>query len=695
MRDGAYITDGIKTIPLPALRPDAWAPIDDEAYGSAPLSVRRGQTHVPTLYRAIDIRAKAVARMPFRIERDGRDVTDDDPMRPLIQKLRSLLYLTEASLCCWNAAYWEIGTNRYGLNVTPFWMATSSIRPDIDPAEGLRGFWRTGGKGGYLQPRQVCHYWGPSTDVEIGPDRLLAPVAVVLTAAGLLHYLDRFATSFFQRGAVKVTLLTVEGNPKPGEIEKLDAWWKRMVTGVRNAFGSVVVRAGVKPVVIGSTVQETSAPQLTKLSREDIAAGMGVPMSLLFSNVLAGGTADAERLNFYDFTVVPECEHIIDEPLNSLYLDRIGLRLIWTPEKLEVYQKAELSKAQSIAQLVGQPIMTVDEGRERMELPPMATLPPSSIGAAPNVPLALPAPPSDEAPLADEAAASSSSSVLLPGTFEAKCAADLDKWQRKALKSLERKGSASVGFESVYLDAANAEIISHELQHAETPEAIKAAFKLSQPGDDLTEDEQPLYDRLRATFEVYGQQVAKAIQSGQAVEPLIGAVSGAVSAALLPSITSVVNDRIVDLSATIGPHFDVPTLAQDIAGRYVSTFLTGMERSTRQAVEKAVTTYRTTPGMSRDDLIGVLRGGFGARRAELIAITASTDAAARAVDSYQALLKDAGIQMEAVWNTANDDRTCPVCGPLNGRAQSEWGAVDIPAHIRCRCFKTLRAVKKG
>jgi len=697
MRDGAYMTDGTKAIPLSALRPEAWTPMDDEEYAGPGLTPRRGQTRVPALYRAVDIRAKAVAGMPFRLERNGQDVTNDDEMRPFIKQLRSLLYLTESSLCCYNQAYWELGTNRLGLNLTPFWLATSSITPDIDPRDGLRGFFRTGGTGQYLKPRQVAYFWGPSTDIEIGPDRMLAPVAVVLSAARLLHYLDRFATGFFQRGAVKVTLLTVEGNPPKPEMEKLDAWWRRMVAGVRNAFGSAVVRAGVKPVVIGSSVQETSAPQLTKLSREDVAAGMGVPMSLLFSNALAGGTADAERLNFYDFTVVPECEHVIDGPLNERYLERIGLRLIWTPEKLEVYQKSELAKAQAIFQLVGQPLMTIDEGRERMELPPMAKVQPPQTPAlgAPADQLAIPAP-ADGAATADPnaPAAEGGSTVLLPGTFDALRAADLEKWQRKALKALERRGRASVGFESPYIDPHELLLIGHELQHAETPDAVKAAFKVAPPGEDLTDEEQPLYERLKAAFSAHGEQVATAIMKAQPLEPILAAVSSSMTAALLPAITETVNDSILELSAQIGPHFDVPTLAQDVAGRYVSSFLSGMEKSTRQAVEKAVMTYRATPGMSRDDLIGVLRGGFGARRAELIAITATTEAASKAVDEYRTLLKGSGIEMEAVWQTVADERVCPICGPLNGLPQSEWGGRDIPGHIRCRCFKTLRAVKK-
>lgn len=698
MRDGAYITDGTKAIPLSSLRPEAWTPADDEEVGGGSgLTVRRGQTRVPVLYRAIDMRAKAVSRMPFRLERAGQDVTNDEEQQLLTKQLRRLLYLTEASLCCYNAAYWELGTNPLGRNLTPFWLATPSIRPDIDPIRGLKGYYRSGGRGGYLQPRQVAHYWGLSADVELGPDPLLAPVAVTLGAAGLLHYLDRFATGFFQRGATKVTLLSVEGNPPQKELDKLDAWWKRMVSGVRNAFGSVVIRAGVKPQVIGSSVQETAAPALVKLSREDVAIGMGVPMSLLFSNALAGGTADAERLNFYDFTVVPECESIIDEPLNELYLARLGLRLIWTPEKLEVYQKAELAKAQALTQLVGQPMMTVDEGRERLELAPMAPAPAAPQDPAPQGDTPPPPPAGPEAPAPappDAPAPDSGSSVLLPGTFDALRAADLERWQRKALTRFRAGKAAAVAFESAYIDESEAALIAHGLAHAGTADEVKASFKIGEPGVDITDDERPLYDRLRAIFERYGRQAAAAIQAGQPLDAVLSEMRATLTTALVGSLSEVVNNQIERLAAVVGVSFDVPTLAQDIAGRYVSTFMSGMDQTTRAALERAVSAYRATPNMTREELIQLLRGGFGLRRAELVAITATTEAASKAVDSYQAQLKGAGIEMEAVWQTVADERTCPICGPLHGKPQSEWGGRDIPAHFRCRCFKTLRSVKK-
>lgn len=43
----------------------------------------------------------------------------------------------------------------------------------------------------------------------------------------------------------------------------------------------------------------------------------------------------------------------------------------------------------------------------------------------------------------------------------------------------------------------------------------------------------------------------------------------------------------------------------------------------------------------------------------------------------------------AIWHTSRDQRVCPVCRPLHGRARDEWSVqfpLGPPAHIACRCY---------
>lgn len=272
-------------------------------------------------------------------------------------------------------------------------------------------------------------------------------------------------------------------------------------------------------------------------------------------------------------------------------------------------------------------------------------------------------------------------------------ALDLDKWERKALKRLGNGKSPACTFESDVLDDDEVAELQHALEHCSTPEDIRSAFKRA-PGEGLTPEEEALYERLAQLLGATNSEIARAITKGASqVDSLITTLTGAVASALAPALATVVNERIAELTVQLGLAFDVAEIGADVAGTYLSEYLSGIEGTTRRAVERAVTLYRAQPGMTVGDLSQVLEGAFSPRRAELIAVTSITEAASQATSVYQAQLKAAGIASERVWRTNNDERTCAICGPLNGKSEQAW--VDrfpkgAPAHLRCRCVTTLK-----
>lgn len=92
-------------------------------------------------------------------------------------------------------------------------------------------------------------------------------------------------------------------------------------------------------------------------------------------------------------------------------------------------------------------------------------------------------------------------------------------------------------------------------------------------------------------------------------------------------------------------------------------------------------------GGSLDDLTAALEPMFGATRAEMIAQTETTRAFQRGnVEAWIA----SGVVEGIKWQTAQDELTCEVCGPLAGVTDSldgDFGGVgQPPAHVRCRCW---------
>lgn len=169
-------------------------------------------------------------------------------------------------------------------------------------------------------------------------------------------------------------------------------------------------------------------------------------------------------------------------------------------------------------------------------------------------------------------------------------------------------------------------------------------------------------------------------------------------AALVPFLAELFMEsaeRLVD-TLPIGVDWNLINVrASSWAARYAGELIKGVTETTRRAVQEAISAFFETGGMTRADLEARLMRIFGPKRAEMIAITEVTRAAAEGENQIAAELARAGILMEAVWNTRNDELVCPICGPLNqeraieytGERTPYWaGGYTPPAHPRCRCF---------
>lgn len=273
---------------------------------------------------------------------------------------------------------------------------------------------------------------------------------------------------------------------------------------------------------------------------------------------------------------------------------------------------------------------------------------------------------------------------------------DLKKWQRKALKRLERGQQAACSFESAYIDPADAELISHALEHADSAEAVKAAFKLAEPGTDLTEPERQLFELLEPILRRWGAHALTAIVHGEMFDD--GPLSAMLQSALMGELLSVALSVANMLGEEIGPDYgeDLGDVAATWARTYTYNLVAGITEKTRAVIANAIEAYQTTPGMTRAQVEKLLQSAFSARRAETIAITEITRAASAATSAYQQQLASNGLTFVRVWQSDNDDVVCPVCRPLNGKKEDAWAEQfpdGPPAHPRCRCSTTLKWVK--
>ena len=104
---------------------------------------------------------------------------------------------------------------------------------------------------------------------------------------------------------------------------------------------------------------------------------------------------------------------------------------------------------------------------------------------------------------------------------------------------------------------------------------------------------------------------------------------------------------------------------------------------------------QTTVGITVDDIKNQL-AMFGDLRAQRIAFTEPTRAAAQQTFAIQNQALQAGINTTMVWIAENDGEVCNLCEPLDTLTQDEWPpeATDgPPRHVNCRCAIGLQLVE--
>lgn len=344
-------------------------------------------------YRGISLRSRLISRFPYAWERNGEELEEAPAeVTQLDKQLARLLYRTEASLLLYGAAYWLLDSNAYGFT-SPRWVLPSSVFPKIDKDQGLTHFYRPLSRPPNIDLKDIVYLWEPSLNAEIGPG--IAPARVALGASSQLFAMDAFAANFFNRGAVKVTVFEVPTSMPEADKQSFQSFLNRAMSGVRQAFRNIVVRGGVKPTVVGSSVRETEAPELIGLQRDNVAVALEIPPSVIDGTAANYATAQSDYFGFIANTIVPRVEWLF-ESINEQYLGRFGVELVAHPERLEIMQAAQLEQAQAVNALVGKPILTLNEGRELIGYDPIDEDEIAPPAPPPGMPVRPPAPAEQE-----------------------------------------------------------------------------------------------------------------------------------------------------------------------------------------------------------------------------------------------------------------------------------------------------------
>jgi hypothetical protein len=255
--------------------------------------------------------------------------------------------LCEGSLVTSGRAYWYKGTGAKTGKVKElkYWIP-SSVTLDAEKAKQNIIMFRRQGVSELFPAESVLYTWGIDSDVELGPPTLW-PLASAMVAAQANGAINKWVADYMARGAIKAMLLMVDGMPPAGEVERVENWFNRFMSGAKGLAWKVFNGEAVKPTIIGDGLEALRDLSITQDLRREIHTALGTRHLLEDENF---ATALARERQFYTITIMPDAR-LIQGSLNDQIFHAVGYHMEFEPERLEVFQEDEGVQAQAFLTL--------------------------------------------------------------------------------------------------------------------------------------------------------------------------------------------------------------------------------------------------------------------------------------------------------------------------------------------------------
>lgn len=317
-----------------------------------------GRKNIVSITRkCLNYRANSLTQYPYQIEKRGETLftSEDKKLLPEYVAIKNVVDMVreiELSLCRWGKCfiYPEESRVLYSPSIT--------VKSDKYTNE-IYGYIEK------IEDREIKYEIDDLIYIYETSDQPGKPLQSIFDTIDFdtetLINIDNYLSSFFKNGAIKTTLLTIDGYPTEDETDRLEDHLKRIATGVKNAFKTKVLRMPVTPVVIGSGLEDFD-PSLTQNKINDIVTAFEIPPSLVLANAANYATALSDKKEFYSSILSPRV-NLIAKCINDQWLNYYDLSLTFLPEKLQVMRVDESIRSQSLLNMInsGFDILTATE----------------------------------------------------------------------------------------------------------------------------------------------------------------------------------------------------------------------------------------------------------------------------------------------------------------------------------------------
>ena len=386
----------------PALS-DSWERGLGLAQAWTPLSYGEYYPRSALVYAAIRVRQDAVTRVPLRVYRSKRRSSQavpgpgtsgaseprqrdiGEPVAPYhpVQRLLDgpnpfwtrgdLWRATETSLGLWGSSYWGLERDETGQVVELWPLRSDRMRVVPDSNRYVKGFVYVG-QGQRLIPYVAedvvwIRYFNP-LDEYAG----LSPIAPLRLSADMGLEALRANRNNLSNDSTPGMIIENMDTPTDSELKEFYERWESRYRGVERVRRPALLGRGMRATNLGFSPKDMEYVQSLRWSLEDVARVYGVPKPMM---------GDTERITFSNFrtarrvfwedTIVPQLI-FYQEALQQTLLPNFGdpsLFVEFDLSVVEALRENENDKASRRQTYVSSGIMTINEAREEMNLPPL------------------------------------------------------------------------------------------------------------------------------------------------------------------------------------------------------------------------------------------------------------------------------------------------------------------------------------
>lgn len=328
---------------------------------------------VPTVFRCINIRANAVAMLPFQTFKrtsNGRERDRTHAVAKLLERRPNpyqgpfkFKHLAETHRNLWGNAYINI---EWGVDGKPkaLWLLNPSVtEPYLDIETNFLWYLTTlpNGEQVKIPYHDIIHLTTLSTDGLKGK----TPIQIARESIGSSQAAQKFKGKFFKYGAVNSGFLKIPGMLNLEAKEKIRDEWEKANTGIDNAQRVAILDAGLEFQSVSMPLKDAQFVEAMRFDRAEIANIYDIPLHMVneldratYSNI------EQENLSFLQNTINPSLVQYQEEFANKLFTEREQVRY-YINVNLDMILRADTkTRAEFYKTMLDKGVYSINEVRE-------------------------------------------------------------------------------------------------------------------------------------------------------------------------------------------------------------------------------------------------------------------------------------------------------------------------------------------